>query len=107
MSTSSLAASIAALNTYQARVRFYLVKAAVAIVNEDPTTTGHAERVAYAQLVLGGGGDLYEMALATTSDSAVFPDLDITVATCGVADADLENAVNARFSAFAGVATSL
>lgn len=107
MATASEAVQVADQASWQTRVNYYRLKAAIAVVAEDPLTLHHAERVTYAQTLIAGGDNIvgYSLGVATSasiltniSESAGAPDWGIT-------DNDMEFTVNSLFNAYAGVAT--
>lgn len=75
------------------KIAFFMTKGAVAIINEDPGTANHDLRVAYAKFVL-----LYPMNAAPGMAMAVITDQSIDDTSN---DTDVENAVYARWDAFA------
>ncbi len=83
---------------FQDRVRFFAVKAAVAVMSEAAVTASHAERVAYAKKILAGELDLLDLSIAVVTNAAVL------AAGFDAPDGDLEFTVNSLFNAFAGVA---
>lgn len=91
--------AVAENKTFQFRVRYFLEKAAIAVMAELLNTAGHTERVVYAKEVLGGSADYYSATIAVLTNS--------TVAAAGKAttDNDLEFTVNSMFSHFAGFET--
>lgn len=90
--------TVAINGAFQDRVRYFLVKAAVAVMAEAGNTAGHALRVTYANAVLAGSAPITPVSVAVTTNA--------TVAAAGFAatDGDLEFVVNSLFSALSGVA---
>ena len=81
---------------FQERIKFFLKKAAIAVMAEALVTAGHTERAAYAKKVLDGDANVLEATQAVVTNA--------TIETNGLAssDNDLEFTVNSMFSAFAG-----
>lgn len=105
MATAREAMLVANSQAYQDRIRFFVHKGAIAIMSEDVGTANHAERVTFANTVLAGEANIGGMATATVSDATVQAAIDVDATDNGVSDTALENAVNARLNAFAGVST--
>lgn len=84
---------------FQNRVKYYMQKAASAIIGEVGTTDGHTERVAYAQTILNGSASILEMAIAVTTDSTIAAAIEAETA---YTDANIETAVNSLINDFAG-----
>ena len=82
----------------QDRVKYYMQKAAVAIIGEDASTEHHADRKTYSDAVLSGAASVYEMAVAVTTNSTVAA--EITAGT--VTDSSLEYTVNSLIDDMAG-----
>lgn len=82
---------------FLARVRFCMVKAAVAVKNEDPATEQHAARVALATTILNNAEPLAaRFALAVMTNATL-----LAAATfAAIPDGDLEFATNEVYSAF-------
>ncbi|SRR6266498_2657034 len=101
--TAETAVGVAQQPGFSNRVKFFLEKAAIAVMNEASSTAGHADRVALAKLVLLGRNSNYESAVAVLSNSTLFAEGTTDPATGnGISDSDLEFAINSMFSAFAG-----
>lgn len=105
MATSVEAVQVIKLGQFQRRVNYYVVKAAVAVMAEDPLTANHAERVAFANKVFVSDYNLDQYTSAVTSNPTILAGLSISDPDNGVVDGDLEFVVNSAFNAFAGVAT--
>jgi hypothetical protein len=69
--TDSQAMQIAQQTAFQGRVLEALTKAAVAVMAEVNTVTGHALRVTYANKVLAGQADILEVALAVMTNGTI------------------------------------
>jgi len=102
MASAFINSKIATHEAWVARVRFFAVKAAIAVMAEDPETMNHAERVAYAKKVLHGETSMSDYAWATITNSA-FDGVD-DPSLFGITDQALEFTVNSMFNAMAGVA---
>lgn len=85
------------------RVGFYVIKAAVAVMNEPNTVDDHATRVTFANKVLIGDYDLMSYTNAVLSNSTNMTNFDASEADYGISDSDMEFTVNAAYDAFAGV----
>ena len=85
---------------FQRRVKYFMQKAAVAIVGESESTDGHTERVAYATTILTGSASIFEVAIAVTTNSTIAT----AIGTNGgdPSDNDLEFTVNSLINDFAG-----
>lgn len=96
---SADAMTVARNGGFQERVKYFLQKAALAVMAEVNTTAAHAARVVYAKVVLTGDASVPEAAVAVVTNA--------TVAAAGfnVTDNDLEFTVNSVFNALAGVST--
>lgn len=81
---------------FQDRVEFFMKKAAVAVMAEALSTTGHTERAAYAKTVLGGFARVFDYAVSVLTNATV------EAAGLAVTDSDLEFTVNSMFNAFSG-----
>lgn len=92
---------IANTGKHRAAVKYYTIKAAVAIMAEDAGTESHAERVVYANMVLSGAASVDEYAIAVATNSTVLG----KILADQPYDSDLEFVVNSLFNAFAGVST--
>jgi hypothetical protein len=102
--TQSDAMVVSRAPAFQDRVRYAVVKAASAIMAEAAGTASHAQRVAYAKLVLAGMVDIFSLSVGVTSNPTVFAELNpAATPNYGVPDADLEFTVNSLFNAYAGV----
>ena len=86
---------LAQLPGFVERVKMAVVKSAIAVANEDPTTAGHAARVRYAQAALANPESVARcMALGVASNPVVS---DKSV------DGDIEFTVASMWNAYAGV----
>ena len=81
---------------FRQRVRFFLKKAAIAVMAEALSTAGHTERVVYAKAVLDGSASVEDASQAIVTNST------IEAAGLAATDADIEFTVNSMFSAFGG-----
>lgn len=96
MSVSSDSMHVSQETQFVERVKYFMQKAAIAIMAESLSTSGHNERAAYAARVLDGTASSMDFTVAVLTNS--------TVAAAGSAatDSDLEFTVNSMFNAFAG-----
>jgi len=83
---------------FQDKVRFYVVKAAIAVMTEASTVDFHTERVAYATKVLNNTASISAYALGVSTNPTIKAKIDAGTDY----DADLEFVVNSLFTAFAG-----
>lgn len=83
---------------FQKKVKYYMQKAAIAVIGEDNTTAGHAERLAYAKKVLDGEASVYEFAVGVVTNTTISGKIDSATDY----DGDLEFVVNSMFNDFAG-----
>ena len=83
---------------FQNKVRFYMVKAAVAVMAEANTVEHHGLRVAYATKVLNGtaSGGAYSLGVS------VNPTIKAHIDAGTEYDGDLEFTINSLFTAYAG-----
>jgi len=104
MATASEAAQVAKTPAWRARVEFYRLKGAVAIMAEPATTPNHAERVAYAAKILAGE-PINEYAVAVATNPTVQTTIRMSTGSpdWGVPDNDVEFTVNSLLDGFAGV----
>lgn len=92
---------IASDENFQNRVRYFLVKAAVAIMNEAGTVDRHAERVVYASKVLAGDFNLYHQCIAVLTNPTIAVDANgRDVPDWNIANSDIEFQVNSQYNAF-------
>ncbi len=83
---------------FKRRVKYFMQKAAAAVLAEAGSVSGHDLRAAYANKVLVGSASELEMAMTVVTNS--------TIAAAGAflsPDSDIEFAVNSFWDAFAGV----
>lgn len=107
MATASEAARIADESSWQDRVEYYRLAAAIDVMSENPTTPNHAERVVYAKLIIGGGDNIQGYSLGVATNDTILTTLDEATGApdWGVTDNDIEFTVNSLFNAYAGVST--
>jgi len=86
-------------SAFKRRVKYFMQKAATAIIGEDGAFIGHAERVAYAEKILSGEASIYEMAVGVVTNSTVAAAID---GGSEPSDSDLEFTVNSLINDFAG-----
>lgn len=88
--------------TFAARVAMIALKSAVAVGNEDPATTDHTERLAWANKALRGEVNNKHLAGAIiASNSSITATINATPANLGsdVPDGDIEFALNSIITA--------
>jgi hypothetical protein len=87
---------------FQRRVAYAMMSAAIAIYNETPTAKTPA-RVAFAKQVIAGGYNITAITEMVLTDATIAGELTM-VGTPGanVADAHIQNSVNANWNAWAG-----
>jgi len=83
---------------FQDKVKFYVVKAAVAVMSEAESTDNHAARVVFAGKVLAGTSSMAMYALGVSTNATVKGKIDAGTDY----DSDLEFVVNGLFNAYAG-----
>ena len=83
---------------FQRKVKYYMQKAAVAILGEDAQTAGHAERIVYASKILSGEASVYEFSVGVVTNATIAGEIDAQTDF----DSDLEFVVNSMFNDFAG-----
>lgn len=92
---------------FQLRVLYALQSAAINVMAEDNSTTGHALRVAFAKNILAGFGNISNVTIGVLTNSSIASEANLSNTTNGgysIPDGDITFAVNSLFSAFAGVA---
>lgn len=97
ITSAQTAAILADRTAYKERVKFYMQKAAVAILGEASPT---ANRHDYSVLVLAGQASVQEMATATVTNATVEAAINLTLDDLGVSDALLESTVNSLWDDF-------
>lgn len=102
MAISTKCMSVVNEKGFQRRVKYFMQKAASAILGEVGTTPNHAERVVYSNAVLDGTADVYEYTVAVTTNSTIAGNIDGDVEPT---DSDMEFTVNSLIDDFAGVST--
>ena len=92
---------------FQDKVKFFLQKAALAILgeayggnSENPTEAQHTARAVYAKSILAGTSSVEQFAYAAATNSTVATSLD---AGSLPSDTDLEFTVNSMINDFAGI----
>lgn len=107
MATANEAALVADEITWQDRIEYYRLKAAIAVMAEDAQTANHAERVTYAKKIIEGGDNISGYSLAVATNSTIQAAIIVATGAPGwdVTDNDIEFTVNSLFNAFAGIAT--
>lgn len=89
---------------FQRRIRYCLVKTAMAVLAESINTAGHADRVVYAKKIIGGGYDVIAAGLAVLTDTNLKASGNLSNQdTFGLNDTEVQTAVDLQFSALAGV----
>lgn len=105
-STRNLVA-IANTQTFQDRIKFFLFKAAINVLAEDPGTLGHPQRIIFANDILSGSNSILDFAIGVLTNPTISqganPD-DSNDGIYGVSDGDMEFTVNSLYNAFAGAA---
>lgn len=92
-------------SNFRERISYFVIKAAIAVMNESNGTANHTERVAFANKVFVGDYDLQSYAYGVLTNSTVLGNLDLSENDYGIIDGDLEFTVNSIYNAFAGVST--
>src|SRR6267142_5587756 len=95
---------IARQPNFQDRVKFAMQAIAIVVMKEDPQTASHAERVVFAKNILSGVVNSFEMSVGILTEKNISDVTDPTQgveAQFGIADADIQTAVNSLFNAFA------
>lgn len=96
MSVSSDAMHVSQEQVFVDRVKYFMQKAAIAVMAEALSTAGHTERVAYSKLVLDATASAIEFTIAVLTNTAVAATGSATI------DSDLEFTINSMYDAFAG-----
>lgn len=108
MSSTRNLMQIATDEGFQARVKYYMFNAALAVVAEVNTTTAHATRVTYAQKILSESADVLAMSICVLNNATIAAEADSTqtqASSFSIPDSDINFAVNSCFNACAGVST--
>ena len=84
--------------TFKDKTKFYLIKAAIAVMNEAGTVEHHAKRVQFAHRVLTGGFQIENYTLGITTNPTIKAHIDGGTSY----DSDLEFVVNSLFTAYSG-----
>jgi hypothetical protein len=90
---------------FRGRCREALTLAANNVMAEDINTSGHALRLAYAQIVLAGNQNDYSVALAVLANPTISVEATIQSlpgATSSIPDSDIQFTINSLFNALAG-----
>lgn len=85
-------------SVFRGQCLYALQVAAVNVMAESGATPGHAQRVAYATIVLNGAINSYQVALAVLTNPTIANEV-----AAGIPDSDIQYAINSLFSALAGV----
>ncbi len=104
------AASVARNEGFQRRVGYYMTKGAVAVIAEAPATDGHAARKTYADTVLDATASTLLHGLAALGNATVVAGGDASLSEnggFGIADNDLEFAINEHWNAMSGHETGV
>ena len=83
----------------QDRVRYFMIKAAIAVMAEAENAANHVDRMAYAMRCLTGQADVTQYTIGVATNSTIAAKID---AVETVSDSDLEYTVNSLFDAYAG-----
>lgn len=84
---------------FKAKIKYFMQKAAIAIIGEDGGTVGHAERLVYAKLVLAGTASVEEFAIGVATNSTISTAIN---GGSEPTDNDIEFTVNSMINDFAG-----
>ena len=83
---------------FEAKIRYHLIKAAIAVINEDAGTVNHANRLAYGKTILGDAEMNIDSFVTGVGTNATI----ITKITTGVDyNSDLDFVVGELFDAYA------
>lgn len=97
MATTTALAVLANEAGWKNRVKYYVIKAALAVMTEDVGTTNHTERVAYSKKVLAGTASFDVFSIGVLTNATIAASQDPAATT----DNDLEFTVNSMFTSFA------
>ena len=99
MSTSSMCMILSKGTGNKDRIKYFMQKTATSIIGETSATAGHTERKAYADKVLSGEADIYQMMIAVVTNSTI----SSTISSGGIpSDNDIEFTVNSLWDDFSG-----
>ena len=82
---------------FQNTVKYFMQKAAIAVMSESDATANHAARLNFARKILSGQASIYEFAFAVVTNATIGGHIDVPEA---IPDADLEFTVNSMYDAF-------
>ena len=87
---------------FQGRVGYATMVAAINVFSEDPATSNHAQRLAFAENVIKGTGyNIGAVTLAVLSNSTIATEATMTPTPgANVPDSDIQFAVNSLWNAF-------
>lgn len=95
---SNLAAALANNSAYQSRVKYFMQKAATAVIGEaSPTVLRHN----YSVSILDGTASIFQMSMATVTNPTISAAINMMMDDMGVIDGDLEFVVNSLIDDFA------
>jgi hypothetical protein len=103
---SDVRMAFAGWDFFQDKVKFFMQKAALAILGEafggvdEPTEAEHAARVIYAKTILAGSASVEQFSYAVVTNSTIATSLDAGTLP---SDSDLEFTINSMINDFAGV----
>ncbi len=92
---------IAGNSAFQDRVKFALCSAAVSVYNELSSTTGHAQRVAFATGIIQGNYNLAPAAMAVLTNTTIASEATMATPGFGIPDTDIQFAINSVWNALA------
>ena len=105
MATTTQLGQIAADGNFQNRVKYFLYKAAIAIMAESALTASHADRVTYAQVVLSGQADIHGQSIGVLTNPTIAADANASNGPdWSITDGNIEFQINSQYNAYAGVA---
>jgi len=96
--TSSKAYDLAINPSFQRRVKFFMHKAATAVIGEVAGAT--IPRADYATAVLNGSASVDNMSIAVTTNPTISAAINMAVDDMGITDSDLEFTVNSMWDDF-------
>ena len=88
---------------FQRRVEYYLKQAAISVLSEAGSVTGHNARLVFAQKILSGQASIQDYSVGTVTVSGVASVADVAAADYAVTDSAVQSAVGGLYNAYATV----
>ena len=93
---------IAGDTIFQSRIRYFMYKAALAVMTESGDTVNHENRFSLAKRILRGEGSVEQFSISTVTNATIAQEGNIsTPPEHGIPDGDIEFVVNSVFGILA------